>query len=201
MSGVGWSVLLRSVSARSRLFCILSAASHPRSTQPCQMHRKDPECRLPVCTPAKEPLLQRAPSFNHGPSGRCLGILSICVIRLQLRFSRLVLLQMSDLQRKDLSPAWKATKPFLNGGLSGMAATCIIQPIDMVKVRIQIGAKGGPVSTLLLSIRFYPKAATTCLAFQQLFCCVRTLCHTRCKRYVPGLQVFTDFPTKALIIL
>ena len=53
---------------------------------------------------------------------------------------------MSDLQRKDLSPAWKATKPFLNGGLSGMAATCIIQPIDMVKVRIQIGAKGGPVS-------------------------------------------------------
>lgn len=55
-------------------------------------------------------------------------------------------LQMTDLQRKDLSPAWKATKPFLNGGLSGMAATCIIQPIDMVKVRIQIGAKGGPVS-------------------------------------------------------
>ena len=53
---------------------------------------------------------------------------------------------MSDLQRKDLSPAWKATKPFLNGGLSGMAATCIIQPIDMVKVRIQIGAQGGPVS-------------------------------------------------------
>lgn len=58
-------------------------------------------------------------------------------------------LQMSDLQRKDLSPAWKATKPFLNGGLSGMAATCIIQPIDMVKVRIQIGAKGGPVSPFL----------------------------------------------------
>ena len=55
---------------------------------------------------------------------------------------------MSDLQRKDLSPAWKAAKPFLNGGLSGMAATCIIQPIDMVKVRIQIGAKGGPVSLL-----------------------------------------------------
>ena len=52
----------------------------------------------------------------------------------------------TDLQRKDLSPAWKATKPFVNGGLSGMAATCIIQPIDMVKVRIQIGAQGGPVS-------------------------------------------------------
>jgi hypothetical protein len=28
-----------------------------------------------------------------------------------------------------------------------MAATCIIQPIDMVKVRLQLGATGGPVST------------------------------------------------------
>ncbi|GBF98596.1 mitochondrial substrate carrier protein [Raphidocelis subcapitata] len=41
--------------------------------------------------------------------------------------------------------AWKAAKPFVNGGLSGMAATCIIQPIDMVKVRIQLGAKGSPL--------------------------------------------------------
>jgi solute carrier family 25 oxoglutarate transporter 11 len=44
------------------------------------------------------------------------------------------------------NPAWKAAKPFVNGGLSGMAATCIIQPIDMVKVRIQLGAKGGPLA-------------------------------------------------------
>lgn len=44
------------------------------------------------------------------------------------------------------NPAWKAAKPFVNGGLAGMAATCIIQPIDMVKVRIQLGAKGSPVS-------------------------------------------------------
>ncbi|GLC44514.1 hypothetical protein PLESTB_000065100 [Pleodorina starrii] len=42
--------------------------------------------------------------------------------------------------------AWKAAKPFVNGGLSGMMATCIIQPIDMVKVRIQLGAKGGPLA-------------------------------------------------------
>ena len=33
------------------------------------------------------------------------------------------------------SPAWKASKPFFNGGLAGMGATCIIQPIDMVKAR------------------------------------------------------------------
>lgn len=44
------------------------------------------------------------------------------------------------------SPAWKAAKPFVNGGLSGMAATCIIQPIDMVKVRLQLGATGGPIA-------------------------------------------------------
>ena len=75
-------------------------------------------------------------------------------------YSSKVLLQMAtDLQRKDLSPAWKATKPFVNGGLSGMAATCIIQPIDMVKVRIQIGAKGGPVSTAPPFVRQRPHLA------------------------------------------
>jgi len=42
--------------------------------------------------------------------------------------------------------AWLAVKPFFNGGLSGMGATCIVQPIDMIKVRIQIGAKGGPLA-------------------------------------------------------
>ena len=32
------------------------------------------------------------------------------------------------------SAAWKTVKPFVNGGASGMLATCVIQPIDMVKV-------------------------------------------------------------------
>uniref|UniRef100_A0A6U0UXS4 Uncharacterized protein n=1 Tax=Polytomella parva TaxID=51329 RepID=A0A6U0UXS4_9CHLO len=45
-----------------------------------------------------------------------------------------------------INPAWKAAKPFVNGGLSGMLATCIIQPIDLVKVRIQLGVKGSPLS-------------------------------------------------------
>ena len=40
---------------------------------------------------------------------------------------------------------WKAVKPFVNGGLSGMTATCVIQPVDMVKVRLQLGAKGSMV--------------------------------------------------------
>ena len=38
----------------------------------------------------------------------------------------------------------KAAKPYVIGGASGMAATCVIQPIDIVKVRLQLGATGGP---------------------------------------------------------
>eukprot|EP00744_Colponema_vietnamica_P000309 GILI01000552.1.p1 GENE.GILI01000552.1~~GILI01000552.1.p1 ORF type:complete len:321 (+),score=126.85 GILI01000552.1:51-965(+) len=43
------------------------------------------------------------------------------------------------------SPSVLSTvQPFLTGGLSGMFATCCIQPIDMVKVRIQlVGETGG----------------------------------------------------------
>jgi len=41
------------------------------------------------------------------------------------------------------NPAWKACKPFVTGSMSGMFATCCIQPMDMIKVRIQLGAAGG----------------------------------------------------------
>ncbi|KAF9622079.1 hypothetical protein IFM89_029363 [Coptis chinensis] len=34
---------------------------------------------------------------------------------------------------------WPTINPFVNGGASGMLATCVIQPIDMIKVRIQLG--------------------------------------------------------------
>jgi solute carrier family 25 oxoglutarate transporter 11 len=34
------------------------------------------------------------------------------------------------------SGVWKTIKPFVNGGASGMLATCVIQPVDMIKVRI-----------------------------------------------------------------
>merc|ERR1712216_444620 len=49
-----------------------------------------------------------------------------------------------DDEMRDLNPVWKAVKPFVNGGLSGMGATCVIQPLDIVKVRLQLGATGGP---------------------------------------------------------
>lgn len=56
-------------------------------------------------------------------------------------------------QNKELNPVWKAAKPFINGGLSGMASTCIIQPVDMVKVRLQLGETGGPFSVAAKLIR------------------------------------------------
>ncbi|KAK3019393.1 hypothetical protein RJ639_004643, partial [Escallonia herrerae] len=34
---------------------------------------------------------------------------------------------------------WPTAKPFVNGGAAGMLATCAIQPIDMIKVRMQLG--------------------------------------------------------------
>jgi len=48
------------------------------------------------------------------------------------------------------NPVWQAVKPFTTGALAGCFATCCIQPIDMVKVRIQLLAgtanAAGPVT-------------------------------------------------------
>jgi len=40
------------------------------------------------------------------------------------------------------NPYLRPALPFLNGGLAGMAATATIQPIDMVKVRLQLAGEG-----------------------------------------------------------
>jgi len=45
------------------------------------------------------------------------------------------------------TPYVRAALPFVNGGLAGMVATTVIQPIDMIKVRLQLageGARTGP---------------------------------------------------------
>jgi solute carrier family 25 oxoglutarate transporter 11 len=45
------------------------------------------------------------------------------------------------------TPFMRAALPFINGGLSGMVATTCVQPIDMIKVRLQLageGVAGGP---------------------------------------------------------
>lgn len=43
------------------------------------------------------------------------------------------------------NPMIRSVLPFINGGLAGMAATTIIQPIDMVKVRIQLAGEGSSI--------------------------------------------------------
>ncbi|KAL5343798.1 mitochondrial carrier domain-containing protein [Aspergillus crustosus] len=39
-------------------------------------------------------------------------------------------------------PYIRAALPFVNGGLAGMTATVVIQPIDMIKVRLQLAGEG-----------------------------------------------------------
>lgn len=50
------------------------------------------------------------------------------------------------------TPWVRAALPFVNGGISGMVATTVIQPVDMIKVRIQLAGEGistGPKPTPL----------------------------------------------------
>jgi len=42
------------------------------------------------------------------------------------------------------NPVWATLKPFINGGASGIAATCAIQPLDIIKVRLQLAGGGSP---------------------------------------------------------
>ncbi|PWY78304.1 2-oxoglutarate/malate carrier protein [Aspergillus heteromorphus CBS 117.55] len=39
-------------------------------------------------------------------------------------------------------PYTRTALPFVNGGLAGMTATAVIQPIDMIKVRLQLAGEG-----------------------------------------------------------
>ncbi|KAH7119594.1 mitochondrial carrier domain-containing protein [Dendryphion nanum] len=48
------------------------------------------------------------------------------------------------------TPFVRGALPFINGGLAGMTATSVIQPVDMIKVRLQLageGIKTGPKPT------------------------------------------------------
>jgi len=54
------------------------------------------------------------------------------------------------------TPFMRAALPFINGGLAGMTATTVIQPIDMIKVRLQLageGVKTGPKPTPVTVVR------------------------------------------------
>jgi solute carrier family 25 oxoglutarate transporter 11 len=48
------------------------------------------------------------------------------------------------------TPVMRAALPFINGGISGMVATTVVQPVDMIKVRLQLAGEGvatGPKPT------------------------------------------------------
>ena len=54
------------------------------------------------------------------------------------------------------TPFMRAALPFVNGGIAGMTATTVIQPVDMVKVRLQLageGVKTGPKPTPISVIK------------------------------------------------
>lgn len=51
-----------------------------------------------------------------------------------------------------MADIWKACKPFVTGSMAGCSATVCIQPIDMIKVRIQLGAaEGGSTSPFTIA--------------------------------------------------
>lgn len=54
---------------------------------------------------------------------------------------------MSTLQERN--PFWKGFRPFFIGGFSACCATCCIQPIDMVKVQIQLQEGGAAGATVI----------------------------------------------------
>ncbi|XP_077213340.1 mitochondrial substrate carrier family protein [Tasmannia lanceolata] len=54
-------------------------------------------------------------------------------------------------EKSKSSGVWPTVKPFVNGGTAGMLATCVIQPVDMIKVRIQLGqGSAGYISRTML---------------------------------------------------
>jgi solute carrier family 25 oxoglutarate transporter 11 len=56
-------------------------------------------------------------------------------------------------QKKNAAPAWwKTVRPFLIGGGAGMFATCCIQPLDMIKTRLQLAGEGSKTGGSFLTV-------------------------------------------------
>ncbi len=45
---------------------------------------------------------------------------------------------MTTFQKSSMDKFLDSIQPFVIGGVSGMFATCLIQPVDMIKVSIQL---------------------------------------------------------------
>ena len=69
------------------------------------------------------------------------------------------------------SQTWQAARPFVNGGLSGMAAWMFVQPADIVKVRIQLGIVKSPVGHCPCKLKKHPSdLSETCIATSRISC-------------------------------
>lgn len=77
------------------------------------------------------------PSTSLSPS--VLNLLSLSLSS-QLKLSWIQKKKMGEEKKPQSAGVWPTVKPFVNGGASGMLATCVIQPIDMIKV-MQIYSK------------------------------------------------------------
>ncbi|KAI8920273.1 mitochondrial substrate carrier protein [Powellomyces hirtus] len=58
---------------------------------------------------------------------------------------------------------WQVVQPFVTGGLAGMTATAVIQPVDMIKVRLQLAGEGK------MSAKAHPIKLATDLIRQESF--------------------------------
>lgn len=73
---------------------------------------------------------------------------------------------MGDEKKPKSVGVWPTVKPFVNGGASGMLATCVIQPIDMVKVYTYMPLKACVFASTDLYIHFMDQffALMMCIA-------------------------------------
>merc|ERR1719295_2053333 len=110
---------------------------------------------------------------------------------------------MTSTNLQDRSMLWKTARPFFIGGLSASSATCCIQPIDMVKVRIQLQTgtvNANPVNIAVTMLQnegvviFY--RGLSAAVFRQLTYGMTRLgvFRTLTNRYTPAGKTAADIP-------
>jgi hypothetical protein len=62
--------------------------------------------------------------------------------------------------QNDTPSLWKTVRPFVMGGASGLVATVVIQPIDMIKVQKQLAE--GALTALTGSMRLVHAVFCVC---------------------------------------
>lgn len=58
-----------------------------------------------------------------------------------------IIMTSQPAEKSGLNKFLDTIQPFWIGGLSGMLATCVVQPVDMIKVTIQLQSEKGMKAT------------------------------------------------------